>query len=66
MAVKKFNYKKALDEIEQIVYKIENGEPDIDELSNMVQRAADLIKQCKTKLKDTGSELEDILQKLEE
>lgn len=66
MATKKFNYKKALDEIEQIVQKIESEDIDVDELSTMVKRAADLIKQCKTKLKTTGDELNDIIQNLEE
>ena len=66
MSTKKFNYKKALEEIEGIVQKIENEEPDVDELSTMVKRAAELIKQCKTKLKTTGEELEDIIQDLEE
>lgn len=66
MATKKFNYKKSLEEIEQIVLKIENEEPDIDELSSMVKKAADLIKQCKAKLKETNSELEDIIENLEE
>ena len=66
MSTKKFNYKKALEEIEGIVHKIENEEPDVDELSTMVKRAAELIKQCKTKLKTTGEELEDIIGDLEE
>ncbi len=66
MATKKFNYKKALEEIETIVQKIENEEPDVDELSTMVKRAAELIKLCKTKLKTTGEELEGIIQDLEE
>lgn len=66
MAAKKFNYKKALEEIEQIVQKIESEDIDVDELSTMVKRAAELIKQCKTKLKTTGDELEDIIQNLEQ
>lgn len=66
MAAKKFNYKKSLEEIEQIVRKIENEEPDIDELSAMVKKAAELISLCKSKLKDTNSELEDIMNNLEE
>ena len=66
MTTKKFNYKKALEEIEVIVQKIENEDPDVDELSTMVKRAAELIKQCKTKLKTTGEELEDIIQDLED
>lgn len=66
MAKKLFNYKKALEEIEAIVQKIESEEIEVDELSAMVKKAADLIKQCKTKLKDTGSELEGIIEQLDE
>ena len=66
MTAKKFNYKKALEEIEQIVRKIENEDSDIDELSGMVKRAAELIRQCKAKLKDTSAELDDIIRNLEE
>jgi exodeoxyribonuclease VII small subunit len=66
MATKKINYKKALEEIERIVQKIENEEIDVDELSTMVKRAAELIKLCKTKLKTTGEELENIIDNLEE
>ncbi len=66
MASKKFNYKKSLEEIESIVQKIESEDPDVDELSALVKRAAELIKQCKTKLKTTGEELEDIIQDIEE
>lgn len=66
MAIKKFNYKKALEEIEDIVRKIENEEIDVDELSAIVKKAADLIKQCKSKLRDTNKELEDIMTNLDE
>ncbi len=66
MTTKKFNYKKALEEIEQIVHKIENEEPDIDDLSDMVKKATELISQCKDKLKNTGEDLENIIQNLEE
>lgn len=66
MAAKKLNYKQALEEIEQIVRKIENEELDIDELSSMVKRAAELIKMCKGKLKDTTADLENIIENLED
>jgi len=66
MAIKKFNYKKALEEIEDIVQKIESEEIDVDELSAIVKKAADLIKQCKSKLRDTNKELEDIMTNLDE
>jgi len=66
MAAKKFSYKSTLEEIEGIVQKIESEEIDVDELSALVKKAADLIKQCKSKLRDTGSELEDIIENLDE
>lgn len=66
MATKKFSYKDALEEIESIVQKIETEDIEVDELSQLVKKAANLIKQCKTKLRDTSNELEDIIEKLEE
>jgi exodeoxyribonuclease VII small subunit len=66
MSTKKFNYKKALEEIEDIVAKIESEEVDVDELSALVKKAAELIKQCKSKLRDTGNELEEIIDNLED
>ncbi len=65
MTTKKFNYKEALAEIEKIVQKIENEDVDVDELSSLVKKAAELIKQCKTKLRDTGDELDEIIEKLD-
>ena len=64
--MKKFNYKNALEEIELIVEKIENEEVDVDELTALVKKAAGLVKQCKTRLKDTESELGDIIDKLDD
>ena len=66
MSTKKFNYKKALEEIEEIVAKIESEEVDVDELSALVKKAAELIKQCKTRLRNTGNELEEIIDNLED
>ena len=65
MTTKKFNYKKTLEEIETIVEKIETEEVDVDELSELVKKAASLIKQCKDKLRDTGGELEKIMEDME-
>lgn len=64
MAQKQFSYKAALEEIEQIVQKIENEDIDVDELSKMVKKAAELIKQCKGTLKNTGQELDEIIENL--
>ena len=50
---------------ENLRRKIENEDIDVDELSKLVKRAATLIGQCKAKLRDTGSELEEIIDKLD-
>lgn len=58
-------YKDSLEEIEGIIQKIESGEPDVDELSELVKRAATLIKECKQKLKSTEDELNQTLEDME-
>lgn len=61
-----FDYRKSVEEVEHILERIESGELDIDELSAMVKRAAELIKQCRKKLRDTENNLEKTLNDLEE
>jgi len=57
MVKKDITYSQALKDLESIVRKIENEEPDVDELSNLVKKASELIKYCKRKLKSTEEEL---------
>ena len=64
MAAKKLNYKKAIERLEAIVTKIENEEPDVDELADLVKEAADLVKKCKLKLKQTEEDLDNSLEAL--
>ncbi|PLX07084.1 MAG: exodeoxyribonuclease VII small subunit [Marinilabiliales bacterium] len=61
MAKKNFSYKEALSELENILDEIENGEPDLDTLSNKVKRATLLIKECKTRLRKTSEEIDSII-----
>jgi len=65
MADKDLNYQKALDELESIVKKIEQNEPDVDELNTMVLRAVELVKYCKTRLKTTEEQLKNNLEALD-
>lgn len=65
MAKKEITYKKALEELESIVKKIEENDPDIDELNKLVQRAVELVKYCKTKLRDTEDQIRTNLKGLE-
>ncbi|WP_339735939.1 exodeoxyribonuclease VII small subunit [uncultured Sunxiuqinia sp.] len=66
MATKKPSYQEAVNEIDEILAKIENEELDVDELSAQVKRVSSLIKLCKDKLHKTEEEVEDILKEMEE
>jgi exodeoxyribonuclease VII small subunit len=61
MGKKELSYQKALDELESIVKKIEQNEPDVDELNTMVARAVELVRYCRTKLKATEEKLKNNL-----
>jgi exodeoxyribonuclease VII small subunit len=66
MVPKKIGYQEALNEIEDILSRIENEELDIDELSEKVNRVSFLLKFCKDKLHKTNEEVEKILGEMEE
>ncbi len=66
MAKKKLSYKEAVEEIDEILEKIENEELDVDELSEKVKRVSSLIKFCKEKLHTTQTEVENILKEMED
>jgi len=59
------NYKNAFEELQNIVAEIENGQISIDELSHKVERAAELIHLCKTKLSTTEESVENILRSIQ-
>lgn len=59
------NYTDAFRELQTIVTEIENGEISVDELSQKVKRAAQLIKFCKTKLATTEEDVSKILKELD-
>ncbi len=60
------NYSAAFAELQKIVSDLENGEIGIDELSEKVKRAAELIKICRQKLYSTSEDIGKILKELEE
>ncbi len=66
MTKKKVTYKEAVEEIEEILSKIENEELDVDELSDQVKKVSSLIKICKEKLFKTQEEVEQILNEIDE
>jgi exodeoxyribonuclease VII small subunit len=58
---KELNYEAAVQELEQIVDKMENNELDIDQMGVQLKRAQELIKLCKDKLTKTDEEIQKIL-----
>lgn len=60
------NYKEAISKLEEIVNRIENEEPDVDEISGLVKEAHELLLFCKSRLKATESEVQEAFDKLRE
>jgi exodeoxyribonuclease VII small subunit len=54
-------YEAAFAEIQTIVHRMENDELDIDQMSEQLKRAQQLIKLCKDKLNKTDEEIKRIL-----
>lgn len=65
MAKKEQTYGEAMQELQDIMYRIENEELDVDVLLAEVKKAANLIKLCKEKLYKTNEEIQKILDKIE-
>ena len=59
--MKEIKYEAAFAELQSIVNKMENDELDIDQLSEQLKRAQELIKHCKDKLTKTDEEIKKIL-----
>ena len=58
---KELKYEAAFAELQSIVTKMENDELDIDQLSEQLKRAQEIIKFCKDKLTKTDEEIKKIL-----
>ena len=58
---KELKYEAAMAELQAIVTKMENDELDIDQLSEQLKRAQELIKLCRDKLTKTDEEIKKIL-----
>ncbi len=65
MAKKEQTYGEAMKELQDIMFRIENEELDVDILLEEVKKAAILIKFCKDKLQKTNVEIQKILDKIE-
>ncbi|MBK6640046.1 MAG: exodeoxyribonuclease VII small subunit [Bacteroidetes bacterium] len=64
--IEDISYQDAENELEAILEEIEEGNTDIDVLSERVKRALFLINLCKTKLRQTDEEVKKLLSGLED
>ncbi len=61
MAKNAMKYEEAVAQLEDIVTKMENDELDIDQLSEQLKRAKELVKVCKDKLTKTDGDIKKLL-----
>lgn len=62
MTDKKFSYNAAMKEIEQIIALLEKNSLDVDEMSQKVKRATELLQACKKKLYETDAEIQAVFE----
>ena len=58
-------YGEAVEEIESILESIDRDEVDVDELSEKVERAVQLLGQCRDKLRVTDARVQEVLADVE-
>jgi exodeoxyribonuclease VII small subunit len=59
-------YNKAIKRLEEIIEKIENEEVDVDELSDKVKEAVELITTCKERIEKAEMEVKRVVDELGE
>lgn len=61
---KEITYTEAFEELQEIVHKMENADISVDELSDNIKKATQLIKICKDKLTKTEKEVNETIAEL--
>ena len=59
-------YSKAIKRLEEIISKIEQEEIDVDDLSEKVKEAVELIRICKTKIEKAQMEVKQVVDGFDE
>lgn len=59
---RQMKYEEAIGQLEKIVRQMENNELDVDQLSEQLKRAQQLIQFCRAKLTKTDEEIRQILE----
>ena len=63
MSEKEISYKQAFEELEGILEDIKERSVDVDELSDKVKRARELIDICEKRIKQVEMEVEEVTKK---
>ena len=56
----KFDYAKAIEELDQIAAKVENPETKLDDIDALVVRSKELLKQCRDYLRSVKDKIDSI------
>lgn len=56
------SYSEAMIRLETILSQLEEGNKSVDELSDLVKEAAQLVKHCREKLKTTEADIQEAFQ----
>jgi len=65
-SVAEVKYSKAIKNLDEIIHKIENEEIDVDELSDHVKKAVELIRVCKDKIEKAEMEVKEVVDGFDE
>jgi len=65
MSKKSETYAQAYTEVQKILEGLDQGDIDVDELSEKVKRAAELIDFCQKRLRETELQVKRVMEKLE-
>lgn len=65
MSKKSETYAQAYAEVQKILEGLDQGDIDVDELSDKVKRAAELIDFCQKRLRETELQVKRVMEKLE-
>jgi exodeoxyribonuclease VII small subunit len=65
MSAQNFEYKNAMERLEEILSKIDNSEMEIDELAVEVQEATQLLRKCRQIFIATEKNVQDALAELD-
>jgi exodeoxyribonuclease VII small subunit len=56
----KFDYAKAIEELDQIAAKVENPETKLDDIDALVVRSKELLKQCREYLRSVKDKIDSL------